>query len=750
MFSYPYVPLVEIKNDPRVKKAILLAYKNDRTSLDIMLELAKIRKLLYSNSKIITEITKGLIMNNNLETIKFIENTYERYKELFYPICTQCIELKLFDTLEIFFKSFNYNIPTEMYYNYDNKKDKKNKRKIIETWYNRINNFEMSIQIEKINNLLEQLIKNEQIGLLDKVMSFNNILDKIPDKFKFISMVLNKFDNCCHESTYKNGQMLIVLFKSLKYDFMNLEQCRKILYRLLSIRYFLDYVEIKKQYKCEHKQSVYIRESNQNTQIEFNDRNEFLGEDDISDYDKSLFRKNKHNNDTIINYICFMISIHNKSLIQEIFYQRQPCKFISCFVGEIEYPESDNDIDNINEMTNKVRYSQNKTLFEIIKISNVNLFSKLLEIDCYNHNINKWYKYILSSSSTEIFELYYQKYPTEFFIEYSDYIFKNYERIVDFIFYFSEKFQNSFNIDPEYYDTIINSIDKTIFYKIVQIHPKLQNNDFYYLHLLNLRKQNSIMELLQNNTNLLDNKYYDYLLTYIEYNEPSETIIKYIFQKYNLPWAYPNMYKIILNSVNYCKDNIIHLIYTFFSNICDINQIISHLLNHNDFNDVDIIYTYFSKNYNMYIKSNDDALFKGIVSNGAWTNRNFEKSIKIFYWFCSKVEKNYYQLTLTNDKKLISYKCGNKLYGNHKYTIMNNFLNISSNIESCECPICMECKTNIITNCNHHFCYQCLINHVSKNLNDNYNIKVLMTNKCPLCRQNLFPIKKYYSNIFHT
>ena len=48
---------------------------------------------------------------------------------------------------------------------------------------------------------------------------------------------------------------------------------------------------------------------------------------------------------------------------------------------------------------------------------------------------------------------------------------------------------------------------------------------------------------------------------------------------------------------------------------------------------------------------------------------------------------------------------------------------------SIKCPICLEMiadKNCCITECGHHFCLHCLVNHFNKN------------GKCPLCRTQLF------------
>ena len=67
------------------------------------------------------------------------------------------------------------------------------------------------------------------------------------------------------------------------------------------------------------------------------------------------------------------------------------------------------------------------------------------------------------------------------------------------------------------------------------------------------------------------------------------------------------------------------------------------------------------------------------------------------------------------------------------YTKKKLELNSEKKVNDIEnCPICLDAKSNIISSCNHQFCYDCI--------NKIYSKKALI--KCPLCRNNVFNFDK--------
>lgn len=64
--------------------------------------------------------------------------------------------------------------------------------------------------------------------------------------------------------------------------------------------------------------------------------------------------------------------------------------------------------------------------------------------------------------------------------------------------------------------------------------------------------------------------------------------------------------------------------------------------------------------------------------------------------------------------------------------IQNKLMNTGINLVPDECALCFDSQTNLISNCGHKFCFQCINNWVKKNYS------------CPTCRLEL-PNVKFYS-----
>ena len=89
-----------------------------------------------------------------------------------------------------------------------------------------------------------------------------------------------------------------------------------------------------------------------------------------------------------------------------------------------------------------------------------------------------------------------------------------------------------------------------------------------------------------------------------------------------------------------------------------------------------------------------------------------------------------------NGKGISYYENGSKEYegewehGYRKFKILEEVISLES-VDTC--CICMESKCNIITKCEHTFCYDCILEHFKNN------------HKCPMCRQVLNSIN-YINN----
>lgn len=89
-----------------------------------------------------------------------------------------------------------------------------------------------------------------------------------------------------------------------------------------------------------------------------------------------------------------------------------------------------------------------------------------------------------------------------------------------------------------------------------------------------------------------------------------------------------------------------------------------------------------------------------------------------------------------------------KLYNNHPanndYNVLIKLDELEDNLEDI-CPLCLEntFHQNIIrTNCNHHYCDNCILKHI-RNTQNNLSETLL----CPLCRSDIYLITTFNSNI---
>lgn len=124
------------------------------------------------------------------------------------------------------------------------------------------------------------------------------------------------------------------------------------------------------------------------------------------------------------------------------------------------------------------------------------------------------------------------------------------------------------------------------------------------------------------------------------------------------------------------------------------------------------------------------------IIDGIQLNNSFDiyTPIIIMNWL-KKISKshNYYIYTDSNNKIKVEKKIHILPYDDFLNSTQNNKnnFNYSNNINKIECPLCCEFETDIITNCVHKFCFQCIRSWTEKNFS------------CPICRNPHSKIKFY-------
>ena len=149
----------------------------------------------------------------------------------------------------------------------------------------------------------------------------------------------------------------------------------------------------------------------------------------------------------------------------------------------------------------------------------------------------------------------------------------------------------------------------------------------------------------------------------------------------------------------------------FFNN--KISELFYFCLDSNKLNSLIYFNDKYNDKYNL-LDDHKDNLFSRAVSR---------KFIDIVKWFCNKFS-NRYEIKII-DNLIIDYKINYLILNENENIYLDNIL---------DCNICYE-KSNIITNCNHQFCNECI------------TIWLKNKNNCPYCRSKIFNCKLIKNNI---
>ena len=105
------------------------------------------------------------------------------------------------------------------------------------------------------------------------------------------------------------------------------------------------------------------------------------------------------------------------------------------------------------------------------------------------------------------------------------------------------------------------------------------------------------------------------------------------------------------------------------------------------------------------------------------------------------VYKNSKILNMEIEKKMTPDE-KNEYYDSFKTTktIILKFQKFCLVDEQKECSICYDKKSNLLTECKHHYCYSCLNNWYWMNFNWRYISSTNISFSCPMCRKSITDI----------
>jgi hypothetical protein len=544
---------------------------------------------------------------------------------------------------------------------------------IFRIWINAVFELDQENKLDKLRNMCTMLIKNNKPNYFKIILNDYNLVDTIYDS---VELKLNIFrKNYKEKYINKNISTCCELLDCLKFDFTNYEISKKI-FSILTYHLNIDNKEV-----CR-----YI--------------------DEILEKQKSTI---------IYNHDEFKID-YNENNYSYIYY------------------EDDNDT-NVN--TQNCFYSLD-IMKNIIKSKNIELFKLLMSKGYYNTNINEWFKYIIFYSNFNFFDYYFNIYSVHFDLENLNLVWeKKYygKDIMEFTLYFAEKYDsNTFVVGFKQFEVLTKRYDmnEQEYSTLITLRPELENDEYYYLF-LSTKQFHEMINLINKNKNFLDNYYYKILYSVLKHgcfiDQHIINFVRYILKKYHVPSNYTNVKSILIESAESKNKKIFGLIFNFFSPHIDItfdNHIIFRTL-------FDI------NNYYHHCRQDvEDNIILGLLN----------RFVGIEFY------QVYFRTVISSDDKyrfVNGYSIGDANYGNITSEIKYNNVDINKKVgnleqmEKCQlsaeeiinCVICNETESNIISNCKHQYCYNCVVKYEMK--------KNKIT--CPFCRQNCYPFKHILKEI---
>ena len=269
---------------------------------------------------------------------------------------------------------------------------------------------------------------------------------------------------------------------------------------------------------------------------------------------------------------------------------------------------------------------------------------------------------------------------------------------------------------------------------------EFNNNVINYLKLSSKIKDISIFIWLSDKINDLDYTLENNVLISNSVSMNNILVFKYILGKANIDINYNDGY-IITTAFGHNFNNIVKFLFEKYKNIDVLikNQILmKYAVEDADIEMLDLLYNY---NSNFDLSLDNEYLFRIACKMD---------NIEVVEWLYNKKNTINYSI---NDHEIFYYVCNN----NYKKValflknidstlyhveikdeeIINYFVNKNLEIKNTvfkenidKCPICIDKQSDVITNCNHHYCFSCL---------DMLNKKNHILN-CALCRNNILNI----------
>jgi hypothetical protein len=544
---------------------------------------------------------------------------------------------------------------------------------IFRIWINAVFELDQENKLDKLRNMCTMLIKNNKPNYFKIILNDYNLVNTIYDS---VELKLNVFRKK-YKGKHINDNIITCceLLDCLKFDYTNYEISKKI-FSILTYHLGIDNKEI-----CKFINEILEK---QKSAIIYN-HDEFK-----IDYNENNYSYNYEDDD-------------------------------------------DTNVNNQNVNTQNCFYSLD-IMKNIIKSKNIELFKLLISKGYYNTNINEWFKYIIFYSNFNFFDYYFNIYSEHFDLENLNLVWKKEysgKDRINFTLYFAEKYDSNtfvvnfeqFKVLTDYYD-----ISEQEYSSLVKLRPELDNDECYYLFLStkNIYKMTDLIND-NKNKNFIDNNYSKLLYLFVELygynNDKNIKLIKNIIEKYPDPTTYTNINLILIETAKRNNYIIFELIFNFFSPHVDVtfdNHIIFRSLFEND---------YYPDKANLFL----DLLNR-------YVGINFYHA----YYKTENYQSHYYHL-------VNGYRIGDTNYGTVTnetlYHQVNNNKRLGNldQIEKCQlsreeiiiCSICNETESNIISDCKHQFCYNCIFEY------EKSKYKIM----CPFCSQNCYPFKHILKEI---
>ena len=307
------------------------------------------------------------------------------------------------------------------------------------------------------------------------------------------------------------------------------------------------------------------------------------------------------------------------------------------------------------------------------------------------------------------------------------------------------KFKNENKYINKYYFYYISILHKNL--NIIKLLYKFDNNQEFndynieYLTFASCVDNLDIFKWFENKIIKTDLLLYKYNIINSAITVNNITILKYILDTYDIDINF-NDGIIIRVSFDYLANDIIKFLFEKYNNIDVLvkNEIIMRYAIENAY--IDIINLLYNYNNNFNLSIDNEYLFRiscktDNIEVVKWLfekNNNIDYSLnnhEIFYYVCNQ---NYYEIaSFFNEINPELYEIEIKNYEIISYQV-NKKIKITDyiSIDTIDiCPICLENQSDVITECNHQYCNECI-----NSLNNKNEFFI-----CALCRSNIQIIK---------